>query len=214
MSALSSLSYHIIIYNCLSYSTSSLKVWGCFLSSLEMDSQIHPFPCLCQFPPDLADQCKVHISLLLSMSLAPALLVLPLLWVLYLVLFGHVLGLSPLLPASVVESVWLRPPVPFVWSISLYHQIFKGYRVYWVQGGIVCFRPWDVKFNDGVCSLALALSLSQSSLDQSDWSGKGCGTCCLKNEYMAPNHSHTFWEVHFMMLILFTSARSVPNVLT
>ena len=104
---------YIIIYNCLSYSTSLLKVLGSFLSSLEMDSQIHPFMCLCHFPPDLSDRYKVCIFLLLSASLAPAPLVLPLLWVLCLVLFGCILGLSPLLPVLVVELVWLRPLVPF-----------------------------------------------------------------------------------------------------
>ena len=64
------------------------------------------------------------------------------------------------------------------------------------------------------CSLALALSLSQSLLDQSDWFGKGCGTCCLQNEHVAPNCSHAFWGIQFIMLILFSSVGSVPNVLT
>ena len=64
------------------------------------------------------------------------------------------------------------------------------------------------------CSLALALSPSQSLLDQLDWFGKGCGTCCLQNDHVAPNHSHVFWGIHFIMLILFSSVGFVPNVLT
>ena len=66
----------------------------------------------------------------------------------------------------------------------------------------------------GFCSLALAFSPYQSSLDQSDWFGKEWGTCCQQNEHMAPDYSHAFWGMHFMMLMLFTFVKSAPSVST
>ena len=46
-----------------------------------------------------------------------------------------------------------------------------------------------------LCFLALALSLSQSLFDQSEWDGKGCGACCLQKEHKRPNLSHAFWGI-------------------
>ena len=47
----------------------------------------------------------------------------------------------------------------------------------------------------GFCSLALAFSPSQSSLDHSDWFSKGWGTLYQQNMHVAPDCSHTFWGI-------------------
>ena len=111
--------------------------------------------------------------------------------------------------------MWLRPLVPFYLVHQSVFQVFKGYGVYWFQGGIVHFRPWDVKFKQWsfVPYLWPYLCLCPH-LTNLDWSGKGFGICCLQNEHVAPDCSHTFWGMHFIMLILFASIGSVPNILT
>ena len=85
---------YIAFYNYLFFSLNEgLSV---FMSKQGMGSLIHMSPCLYCYPPDSAGQYGSCIFLLPSASTAPALLVLPLLWVWDLALTGHLLGLSPL----------------------------------------------------------------------------------------------------------------------
>ena len=61
--------------------------------------------------------------------------------------------------------------------------------------------------------IALALLPSQSSLDQSECMGEGCGASCLQHEQVRPKHSHAFLRVGLIMSILFMSIILVSMVL-
>ena len=64
-----------------------------------------------------------------------------------------------------------------------------------------------------LCSLALAFSPSQSSLDQSECTGEGCGASYLQYKHASPKHSHALLGVGCIILILFKSVEFVSNVL-
>ena len=76
---------------------------------------------------------------------------------------------------------------------------------------------WDFEslksIRDLLCSLALALVLSQSSLDQSKSWGKGCQAPCLQYDHDRPKLSHAFLGIDATMSILFRSDTLVSIVL-
>ena len=66
---------------------------------------------------------------------------------------------------------------------------------------------------DLLCSLVLALMPFQSSIDQSDFLGEGCGTSCLQYEQDGPKQLIAFLRIGATMLILFESDTFVLIVL-
>ena len=89
---------------------------------------------------------------------------------------------------------------PYCWVVSsTFERVGHPLGLWW---GFLLLIMVVSDLMKGFCSLALAFSPSQSSLDHSDWFGKGWGTLYRQNMHVAPDCSHTFWGIGFMILML------------
>ena len=119
----------------------------------------------------------------------------------------------PIAPSSSGGISVVETASPFSSGLSVF--IIKFWKGNVSTKSNLCLSISDLgilKLSKVFCPLALALLPSQSSPDQSNWTSKGCGACCLQKEHVAPKCSHDFWGMGFMRLILLVPIRFVPKV--